>query len=127
MTDMFDAPGSASGVKWEELNGRLLLVQPLAEEKDIPTAFGSASAVRANVTVLDGPTAGEEFADTLIFPKVLQSQVKGNCGTGRFNLGRLGKGNAKPGQSAPWMLGDPTDSDKDAARAHLAAKTKPPF
>lgn len=127
MTDLFDAPGSASGVKWEDLNGRLLLVQPLAEERDIPTAFGAASAVRANVTVLDGPTAGEEYADTLIFPKVLQSQVKGNCGSGRFNLGRLGKGNAKPGQSAPWMLGDPTDADKETARAHLAAKATPPF
>lgn len=127
MTDMFDAPGSATGVKWEDLNGRLLLIQPLSEEKDIPTAFGSTNAVRANVTVLDGPSAGEEFADTLIFPKVLQSQVKGNCGTGRFNLGRLGKGTAKPGQSAPWMLGDPTDADKDAARAHLASKTTPPF
>lgn len=127
MSDLFDAPGSASGIKWEDLNGKLLLIQPLSEESGINTAFGPANAVRANVTVLDGPTAGEEFNDTLIFPKVLASQVKGNCGSGRFNLGRLGKGNAKPGQSAPWMLGDPTDADKDAARAHLAAKTKPPF
>ncbi|MCK8674119.1 hypothetical protein M1M07_23785 [Rhodococcus sp. HM1] len=127
MTDMFDAPGSASGVKWEDLNGKLLLIQPLSEEAGINTSFGAANAVRANVTVLDGPTAGEEFNDTLIFPKVLQSQVKGNVGTGRFNLGRLGKGLAKPGQSAPWMLGDPTDSDKDIARAHLAKAASAPF
>lgn len=127
MTDMFDAPSSAAGIKWEDLNGRLLLVQPLSDEKDIQTSFGAANAVRANVTVIDGPTAGEEYNDTLIFPKVLSSQVRGNCGTGRFNLGRLGKGNAKPGQSAPWMLADPTDADKDAARAHLASKTTPPF
>ena len=127
MTDMFDGPGSASGVVWAEIEGSLLLIKPIKAEEGIQTAFGEAAAVRADLTVLDGPQKGEEYNDTLIFPKGLQAQVKGNCGTGRFNLGRLGKGQAKPGQSAPWLLGDPTDQDKDVARAWINANAGPGF
>lgn len=127
MSDMFDGPGSATGIDLKELEGALLLIQPLSYEEGIKTSFGDANAVRANVYVLDGTQKGDEYLDTLLFPKVLASQVKGNCGSGRYNLGRLGKGQAKPGQSAPWMLGDPSDADKDVARAYLAANAGPGF
>lgn len=127
MTDMFDGPGSAVGIKWDDLDGRLLLIKPLGIEDSIKTAFGDSSAVRADVIVLDGPGSPEEYLDTLVFPKVLQGQIKSNAGTGRYNLGRLGKGNAKPGQSAPWLLAEPTDADKDVARAYLDSKTRAPF
>jgi len=124
--DPFDAPASSVGIQWEKLNGQLLLVTPLSAEKDIKTDYGLADAIRANVVVLDGPNGTEEFRDTLIFPKVLQSQVRGNIGTGRANLGRLGQGNKKPGQSPPWRLTDPTDADKDIARSYYAgAPAKP--
>lgn len=125
--DMFDAPGSAAGIDLKSAEGRLLLIKPLTTETGIQTTFGPKDAIRADVTVLDGPTAGEEFKDTLIWPLVLQGQIRGNVGTGRMNLGRLGKGNAKPGQQAPWKLADPTDADKDVARAHLAKATAAPF
>lgn len=126
-TDMFDGPSSATGIDLTALEGSLLLVKPLEFVESINTNYGETSAVRADVIVLDGAQKGETVNDTLIFPKVLQSQVKSNCGTGRYNLGRLGRGAAKPGQSAPWMLGDPTDQDKDAARAWLAANAGPGF
>jgi len=118
--DPFDSPSSSSGIRWEQLNGRLLLVTPLSAEKDIKTDYGMAEAIRANVVVLDGPEAPSEFRDTLIFPKVLQGQVRANVGTGRANLGRLGQGNKKPGQSPPWRLSDPTEDDKDVARSYYA-------
>lgn len=118
--DPFDSPASSVGVQWEKLNGQLLLITPLSQEKDIKTDYGLADAIRANLVVLDGPTAPEEFRDTLIFPKILQSQVRGNIGTGRANLGRLGQGNKKAGQSAPWKLSDPTEADKDVARSYYA-------
>lgn len=127
MTDLFDAPGSATGLDLKEIEGRLLLIKPLSQETGINTALGEKDAVRADVTVLDGPDAPTEHVDILLFPRVLQGQVKSNIGTGRFNLGRLGKGIAKPGQQAPWKLADPTDADKDVARAYLAKKTEPPF
>lgn len=127
MTDQFDGPGSANGISWSDYEGRLLLITPHENDVVMNTAFGESTAVRADVVVLDGPGAPDEVSDTLIFPKVLQGQVKGNAGTGRMNLGRLGKGQAKPGQSAPWMLGDPTDADKDVARAYINRQTKAPF
>lgn len=126
-TDMFDGPASSTGIVWEDIKGRLLLVTPHEVSKDIQTSYGATDAVRADVVVLDGPGSPEEYKDTLIFPKVLQGQVRGNAGTGRMNLGRLGQGNKKPGQSPPWMLGDPTDADKAVARAYIAGSQQPPF
>ncbi|MFC5996928.1 hypothetical protein ACFQE5_22210 [Pseudonocardia hispaniensis] len=125
--DLFDGPGSSSGISWEEINGRLLLITPHSVETGIKTSYGDTDAVRADVVVLDGPDAPDEYADTLIFPRVLQGQVRKNAGTGRMNLGRLGQGNKKPGQSPPWMLGDPTDADKAIARNYLAQNSQPPF
>lgn len=124
--DPFDSPASSVGIRWDELNGRLLLIIPLSKESDIKTDYGVAEAIRANVVVLDDEGAPTEFRDTLIFPKILQSQVRANVGTGRANLGRLGQGNKKPGQSPPWRLSDPTDADKDVARSYYAgAPAKP--
>jgi hypothetical protein len=126
MSDDFDSPGSVTGVEWAELNGRLLLIQPHSNE-EVDTVHGRSKAVRADIVVLDGPGAPEEYIDTLIFPKVVSGQVRTNVGTGRRNLGRLGQGNKKPGQSAPWILADPTDADKAIARQYLSAQTVAPF
>jgi len=72
----------------------------------------------------------QEFRDTLIFPNVLQGQVRGNIGTGRANLGRLGKGVKKPGQNAPGdnslalAIGALRDSSGTAAlRTSMGAAT----
>ena len=127
MTDPFVDPASSTGIKWEDLNGRLLAIKPHEVVENMQTAFGTANAVRADVFVLDGPGAPEEYLDTLIFPKVLAGQVRSNAGTGQLNLGRLGKGNAKPGQSAPWMLAAATDEDRKVASAWYAGTAKPPF
>lgn len=110
MTNPFAAPAAASdGVKWEELNGSLLIIKPTAAETGIKTSYGESEAVRADVYAIDGPQAGSEHADTLVFPKILQSQLKPRIG--QVVIGRLGQGNAKPGQSAPWILQDATEAD----------------
>jgi len=125
MSDLFDAPGSASGVTWEQLDGRLVLVKPLKVEVGINTVVGVRDATVADVIVLDGTAAGTVHSATFVFPKVLQSQLKANVGSGRYNLGRVGKGVAKPGQNAPWLLTDPTEADKQAARNYLASAPAP--
>lgn len=125
MSDDFSTPASATGIKWDELKGSLLLVEPISVEAGIPTAYGEANAVKANVIVLDGDLAETSYTETLIFPKVLQSQVKPRIGS--KVLGRLGQGQKKPGQSAPWMLLDATEPDKATARAYLAKATDAPF
>ncbi len=119
-TDPFTAPAAGGDrLPLDELLGALLLFTVDSVEKDIDTAFGTTDAVRCTVAALDETHKGDTWADTLIFPRVLQSQLRGAAGGGMV-LGRLGKGEAKKGQSAPWTLADPTDADKDIARKYLA-------
>lgn len=118
MSDDFNSPSTATGIDYKAINGSLLLITVHALEEGIKTSFGETNAVRADVVVLDGDCKGETFADTLLFPRVLVSQTRSQIGS--KVLGRLGQGNAKPGQSAPWTLAEATDADKDVARKYLA-------
>lgn len=115
------APGS--GMDWQALKGCLLLLKPLGVETDIPTVHGSATAVRADVTVLDGPDAGTTHEDALVFPRVMQGQIKSRVG--QLVLGRLGQGVAKPGQTAPWQLAEATPQDIAVADAHMRKQQQP--
>lgn len=125
---MFDAPSSSSGgVKITDFDGQLLLITPTAHETNIPTAYGPADAVTANIAVLDGNGAGQEHTGVRIFQKALQGQLRPKVGTGRMVLGRLGRGTAKPGQSAPWLLADPTEQDKQVARDYINRSGNAPF
>lgn len=119
--DLFDGPGSADQLDLDAIEGNLLLVKPIQQLSGINTAFGAKDAVEADVHILDGPQGGEVLRGAYIFPLVLQGQVKGNVGTGRFNLGRVGKGTPKPGQKPPWKMLDPTESDRDLARRYIAS------
>jgi hypothetical protein len=120
-TSPFAAPSApGSGIKWDDVNGCLLLITPLALEQGIATTFGPADAVRADVAILDGPTAGTEHLDTLVFPKVLSGQLTRHIGT--QVLGRLGQGVAKPGQSAPWVLAEATPADVELGQRWLASR-----
>lgn len=118
MTD-FANPSTATGIDLKALLGSLLLITVHSVEEGITTTYGPSSAVRADVVVLDGSSAGETYDDTLIFPRVLQSQLKSHAGKSKV-LGRLGQGVAKPGQSAPWTLTEATEADKESARKYLA-------
>lgn len=126
MSDAFDNP--SSGARITDFEDSLLLIKPVAKEDEIPTSFGPADAIVADVVVLDGKQASADpYTDVYIFQKALQGQLKAKVGTGRYVLGRLGKGTAKPGQSAPWILTDPTEADKEGARVFLKTVENPPF
>lgn len=133
MSSPFAAPAAASGLDLNALNGHLLLITPHKVEEGITTSFGPKDAIRADVVVLDGSDAGTEHADTLLFPLVLIGQLRSRCG--QKVLGRLGKGQAKPGQAAPWKLTEATDADQQLGLAYLnrtqlaapAAAGNPPF
>lgn len=122
---MFNDPSTATGIEWKPLLGSLLLIQVHGQEVGIKTVHGDSNAIRADVTILDGEQEGEVYADTLIFPKVLQSQLKPSVG--KLVLGRLGQGNKKPGQSPPWTLSPATEADKALGTAHLAKAVETPF
>jgi hypothetical protein len=121
----FNDPSSTAGIKWDDFNGDLLLIKVHAQEHGIKTVHGDSSAIRADVFVLDGGHVGDEYRDTLIFPKVLQSQLKASVGS--MVLGRLGQGHKKPGQSAPWTLAAATEADKTLGREFLAKTVDTPF
>lgn len=119
---IFNEPSTATGIDWKALNGSLLLVKVHAVESDIQTVHGPSAAVRADVHVVDGDLADTVYTDTLVFPKVLQSQLKPSIGKGEsLVLGRLGQGNKKPGQSPPWTLAPASDGDKAAGKAYYDA------
>ena len=115
----FAAPAPpGEGIQWQEFNGALLLIEPQEEQKGIQTKFGTADAVRAHVSVVDGPKAGETYLDTLIFPKLLAQQTRSRIG--EKLLGRLGQGVAKNGQSPPWLLNEATPQDIELGKQWMA-------
>ncbi len=122
---MFNDPSTATGIDWKDLHGSLLLFKVHGQEVGIKTVHGDSNAVRADVIVLDGDKEGEAYTDTLVFPKVLQSQLKPSIGS--MVLGRLGQGHKKPGQSAPWTLATATEAEKTVGRDYLAKSVETPF
>lgn len=133
MSEFVSAAPPSGGIDWSEQKGRLIIFEPLTFETDIKTSFGDADAVKANVYVLTGPDASDDYVEALVFPKLLSSQLKGQIG--KKVVGRLGQGQAKPGQSAPWLLEEATAEDLEKAKTYLNGKTltsagpssEPPF
>ena len=125
--DPFEAPGHADKIVFDDVLGSLLLFTVHSVERDIDTAFGTSDAIRCSVAVLDGDHQGTTYEDTLIFPRILQSQLSGRVG--KMVLGRLEQGTAKKGQSPPWQLADPTDADRKVGKAWLdqQATVEEPF
>ena len=113
---MFTAPaaGDGSDVRPADLEGHLLIVEPQEYCESIPTSMGDKDAVRVTIHDVTESTTHE---DVLWFPKVLVGSLKGRIG--QKVLAVLGKGTAKPGQSAPWVLIDAT-TEADAVKAATA-------
>jgi hypothetical protein len=122
MSEFVSAAPPSGGIKWDDLKGKLLVIEPLSLEQGIQTAYGVADAVKANVHALTGPDQAEDYPETLVFPKLLASQLKGQIGN--KVVGRLGQGQAKSGQSAPWLLEEASADDLTKAKEWLD-KQKP--
>ena len=115
---MFSQPSAPSGgITWADHKGHLLLIEPESFEAGFKTSFGDADVVKATISDID---TGDVYDDGLIFPKLLVSQTKGQIGA--KVLGRLGQGQAKPGQSAPWLLEEA--SAEDIAKAEEFVKSR---
>lgn len=123
--DEFAAPESDIW-KITEADGGLLLVYPQSIEfkatMHSTTAAGD-ECIRARVVVIDEkkPAKSEVHNDVLIFQGVLIGNLRGAIPGKKKVLGRLGRGEASKGKSAPWILNAPTEDDKGVARAYLAS------
>jgi hypothetical protein len=120
----FNDPSGSDLMPLDDLNGSLLLLTVYEETDPINTVHGPQTAVRADVVVLDGKLEGESYQDTLIFPRVLKSQLRRSAG-GLMVVGRLGQGNKKPGQNAPWTLNTATEADKARAQRYVDSHGHP--
>ncbi len=119
---VFAEPGEPSGgIKWDSVNGVLLLFAVSGAETGILTTFGPADAIRADIVVLDGEQAGDTYPECLVFPKLVAAQLRSKVG--QKVLGRVGQGLAKSGQSPPWLLSAATEADVGVARTYLAKPT----
>lgn len=122
---LFDDPGG-NAIDWEDYLGKLLLIWPLGQEEVKTADYGEKDAIRADMVVLDGADGPEELPDILVFPLVLQGQLKRNLRTGKPVVGRLGQGEAKAKQKPPWKLMEASEADKAMATKYLTAKQAKP-
>lgn len=120
--DPFSMPSAFSDGKITEYEGELLLVKPTEVIEEMDTQIGRAeNVVRADVSILTGDEAGETKEDMLIFQLALKrSLLKVLDGNNPYLLGRLGKGKAKAGKSAPYIFETPDEEDVALARKFLA-------
>lgn len=108
--------------------GDLLLITPKSLELDFKTSAGVTDTVRATVVVLNERKPGEAssvYEDTLVFGKVVVSQLKAALADRQRALGRLISDEAakKPGQTAPFRLAPVEQAEVDLAVAYVNAST----
>ena len=120
----FNDPSNSDILPLDDLLGSLLLLTVYEETDEINTVHGPQTAIRADVVVLDGAKRGDKFGDTLIFPRVLKSQLRRSAG-GMMVVGRLRQGDKKPGQSPPWTLVAATPEEKSIAQSFIDAHGHP--
>ena len=114
----FSAPSNnTESVKVADLNGHLLILEPLEYKTGIQTVHGDADAIEVRINDLD---TGHTHDSVLFFNVALKNALKTKIG--QKVLARIGQGTAKPGKSAPWILVDATgDADAVAkANAYIA-------
>jgi len=111
---MFVSPSAANGdsIKPADVEGHLLVVEPIEYIASMATSLGDSDAVRINVHDIN---AQATYESVLWFSGGLVGSLKGLIG--QKVLGTMGKGTAKPGMSAPWILQDATHNDKAVAAA----------
>lgn len=121
MSIPFTAPASAGeGVAAADVDGHILVCEPLEYLTDVTTVHGPKDAVRLTVHDI---TDQQTYEGCMWFGGYLVGSLKGRIG--QKVLGIMGKGTAKPGQSAPWVLTDLSTNEQAvaAATAYLTAQT----
>lgn len=112
----------ADTVKPAEVDGHLLVVRPRTFHPSVTTRYGEGVAI--DVDVLDVDT-GEAFYGCRWFSKVLAATMRDHIG--ELLLGAMGRGIARGGQSAPWVLTDQTGNAIAVSRAAKAMEALPDF
>jgi hypothetical protein len=107
--------GGSGFTKDEHLEHALVFVEPELTETTHPT-YGDGQAARCSFVVC--LTCDLVFADPLIYGAALVPALTDSGD--ELVVGRLGRGEAKPGRSPAWVLWNPSDDDLEAAREYFA-------
>ena len=110
----FGLPATNRFSKEEHLGHVLVFVEP--HETQESTSFGDSSAATCEYVAC--VTCGTVTSDAKLFGSALVPAIVGSGEP--LVLGVLEQGEAKPGRSAPWLLGVPTDVDESVAEAFMA-------
>lgn len=116
--DEFDTPGAYVAMK--DLLGELVLFTPTEYIEEVTTDFGTKDAVVTDLVVVS--QGGAKYSDVMIFQGSLIGQLKRRVSSGRKLLGVIGKGEAKKGQNAPYLIEAPTDEQMQMTRDLLAGR-----
>ncbi len=128
--DEFDTPGAYVAMK--DLMGELVLFTPTEHVEEVATDFGTKDAVVTDLIVLTAEGGPAEYTDVMIFQGSIIGSLKRKVPVytngvltreGRKVLAVIGKGEAKKGQNAPYILIAPDDDQKQLARDYLAGRT----
>lgn len=118
--DPFSTPPGASEFKISDFLGELVLVTPTEVIEEMVTEVGTTDAIRADVVPLTGEHANETCEDMLVFQLALKRALRKTIdGPNPYLLGRLTKGTAKAGKSAPYLFAQPSEDDMVLARKFL--------
>ncbi len=110
----FSAPSNnTESVKVADLNGHLLILEPIEYKTGITTVHGDADAIEVRIVDLD---TNQTHESVLFFNVALKNALKTKIG--QKVLARIGQGVAKPGKSAPWILVDATADASAVAKAN---------
>lgn len=140
--DEFDVPGNYVQIK--DLMGELVLFTPYEHVENISTANGDKDAVLCDIVVLS-QEGQPEYTDSLVFQGALIAALKKRLKTedsmdrdpvtgvvteyvtttSRRVLGVIGKGDAKKGQNAPFILEPATPEHVEIARKYSAENPTP--
>jgi hypothetical protein len=94
-------------VRPNDVEGHLLVVEPQEFRQGVQTSMGESDAVVCRVHDI---TVGETYDDVMWFSRVLVGRLSKRVG--QRVIGMMGKGEAKPGQTAPWIIVDASKEPK---------------
>jgi hypothetical protein len=118
--NLISDPSSSNGDSWafnKEALGELVAIKVEKVERDFKTSAGVSDVVRAKTVIVVNekkPAKSESHDDVLVFGKVLLGALSEFAGKG-WVVGRLEKGEAQPGKSAPYILTTADDDEKASA------------
>lgn len=115
LSDMFNNGASVNGDKLTDHAGQAVLVRITGYTPEMSTKHGTTDSISADWVVLDGPQQGNQFSG-MIFSRVIVASLKQYFQNGQtLCVGVVAQGEAKNGNSAPWLLNPLDDAQLELA------------